>query len=149
MPLFSQPAQGLVKIDFRLAADQHVVGESAKSVESWLGGASAGEDDDGRESLSEDGGVWIDAARTTDNDSKAVFTEAVLDADFLEALTAGAEENLVEIECARACHDCVRGGAQFVEVIEVALAAEGGDGAIGGGDFAVGSHRHVEEDEGA
>ena len=61
--------------------------------------------------------------------------------------TIRAEQDAIEIQRACAGHHGIGGGAQFVEMLDVALASERGDGAVGGRDLAIGRHRHVDEDE--
>ena len=90
----------------------------------------------------------IDAAGATDDHAKVVLGEAVRPAQTTETRGTGSHRGVAEFDGTRTGHDGIGGGAQFVEMIVIALAAEGRNGAIGRGDLAIGSHRHVHEDEG-
>ena len=65
-------------------------------------------------------------------------------AEFFTAIAHDAFGNLYR-PCA--VDDGVRRGAQFVKMAQVAGAAEGVDGAVGGRNFSVRRHRHVDEDK--
>ena len=99
--------------------------------------------------MAEDFRARIDGAGAADDDAEIVFSESVFDAQSLEAHSTGTELGVALFNGAGTGHDGIGGGAQFVEMFEIALAAEGGDGAIGRGDLAIRRHGHVDQDEGA
>lgn len=148
-PSTTQVTECAREVDLSFSADDDVVGELAQRGEFLRAGALGREDDDRREVMAKNFRARIDGTGAADDDAEVVFGEAVLHAQSLESKSAGIKFGVALLDGARAGHDGVGSGAKFVEMCEIMLAAEGGDGAIGRGDLALGGHGHVDEDEGA
>src|SRR6266540_6078990 len=131
-------AQCLVEVYLSLAANDEIVGEALQSADFAGRGAFGGEKDDGREPVAKDCSAGIDGSGAAGDDAKVEFGEAAAEPEALVARPAGTEPCLCFLDRAGAGHHGVSRGAQFVEMSQVARAAESGDGPVGGSDLAIG-----------
>jgi hypothetical protein len=146
-PFSAQPAECVVKINLRFAANFHLVRKGAKLAQ-FGAGAGGGEDDDGGKAVPEDFGLWVEGTGAADDDAEIEFGEAGAEALTAVFRAAGAEFDGGKVHGARAGHDGVRDGAEFEEVTLVAAAAEGDEMAAGGGELAVRRDGGVHKNEG-
>ena len=89
----------------------------------------------------------IDRAAAADDDAQIIFRQPVLQPPPPEFCPARVQNALRNFNRPRAAHHRVRRGAQFVQMLQVARAAERVDRAVGRGNFSVRRHRHVHQDE--
>ncbi len=146
-PLLVEPVEGGGEIEGGVAAGVDVAGEGGEACEAGGGCLVGDEEDDGREGVAEDLGPRVEGGRTGGDDAEIVFGEAALPSESAEAGRARSEVHGLEVGGAGAAEDGVGGGAEGEEVLVVARAAEGGELPVGGGDFAIGGHGHIDEDE--
>src|SRR6185437_14532605 len=92
-------------------------------------------------------GVGIHAAAAAGDDPQIIFRQPAADSHAAKSRSAGAEANRSGINRSCPAHYRVRGRAQFIEMLLVALAAERRDRAVRCSDFAIRGNRHVDEDE--
>src|SRR5438876_6834718 len=126
-----------MKINFLFAADLDFVGERGELLEPPAGSVGSRQDQDRRKMVFENFRVWVDGTGATDDYPEIVFAQMTSQPQSAISGGAGTEFDGTGIQCARPGHYGVGTGAQFQQVMLVALAAEFGDAPIGGGDLAI------------
>jgi hypothetical protein len=149
VPFLAQPSKRAPEVNFGFAEGSYLVCQGAEFLEPARAGACSRENDDRREALLKDLGIGVHGAGAADDDPQVVFGQAGAKTMAAVFSWTGPEVDGIEVHSAGACDDGVSGCAEFKQVVFIPLAAKGGDGAVGGGDFAVGCDGHVDKNEGA
>jgi hypothetical protein len=147
IPPNAEPVERQRKVNLLLASDEHLVSHLLQSTEPGRGGASRGQEEDGRKPVAEDGGIRVNSSGAGDDHAGIELSQPTAQAQLAKPLAARTHLNLVGIDRACTGHHRIRCGAEFVEMFQVTPASKTGHGAIVGGDLAVCRHRHVHQDE--
>ena len=139
-----QPTKGSLEIEGGFPEGDHLGPGAAESADAVGRGAGGGEDNDGRTRGAEEPRPRVDGSRTAGHDAERCRVEGVLRAARTVAAGSGAEVGMGDSERAGATENGIGSGAQSVELVEIASAAEGVDAVIGCGDAAVGANRQVQ-----
>lgn len=147
LPLLPQPTERRAEIDLFSAADLHRVRHGAQLLEPVCGGATGGENNDGREPLLEYLRPGIDGTGAADDHTQVIFRQTALEPLPPERCRAGTEVDGRGIDRAGARHYRVGSCAQFEQVFVVAGAGERRYGPIGRRNFPIRRHRHIHQHE--
>jgi hypothetical protein len=146
-PVAPKPSNRGSEVDLPISKPSNFRTGALKAFDAMTGRRLRHEHDERRESFREDPGTRIHGGRTAGDNAQIVFCETTSKSPATEPGGTRAKINRGRINGASPAHDGVDRGAKFVEVKDVAAAAEAGDGAIGRGDLAIGGHGHVDQDE--
>lgn len=147
LPARGKPMQGEGEINPVASAHHNFIRDRRHGSQSFGSRLFRGEEHEGRGAIGKKPAREIHPAATGHHDAEMGFGKAPAPSGTTESGGAGVEYDIPGNDRAGAAHDGVGGGAEFVEMGEIAGATEGGDATVGGGDLAIGGHRHVDEDE--